>query len=420
MIEQNRLAQRYYCPGESTPIDRAVHLGRLARFYPACRGCSHRDQTATLSPRRVKRLTETRSRGRQTRLFNDEGAGGVYLNDLDPRIAQRMAVALGVFLKRLPGKQQRGKRHPNSSDTESPKVVVAGDGRPIAPEIVAATVEGLRWAGCDVVDLGAATAPSLAFALTKCQAAGGLLVGNPRGNAQTIGLKFWTDGPASMAPGSALEAIHALFETPPSRPQRRYGRLSRFQIDSDYLAPLAEQYHALRPLRFIVDTTCPPLLGYIERLIADTACQVLSPRAASGAHFAIHVDDDGERCRLSDERGHPVTPERLLVLLARNLPTDGPRGPIVLEEGTSGRTVDEIRSLGHHVLVSDPRRAEMNLTMNNHRATLGGGATGRYWFRSTAGHHAADALAALSHLLKALSQTDRPLSAVLEVGQGSP
>ena len=414
MIQPNRLAQQYHCPGESAPIGRAIHLGRLARFYPACRRCPHRDQTGTLSPRRVKRLTETRSRGRQTRLFDDEGAAGVYLNDLDPTIAQRMAAALGAFLKRQQGKRPRGKRQPNSSHTESPKVVVAGDGRPIAPEIVAATVEGLRWAGCDVVDLGPATAPSLAFALAKCQAAGGLLVGNPPGGPQTIGLKFWTDGPASMAPGSVLEAIHTLFETPPSRPQRRYGRLSRFQIDSDYLAPLAQHYHALRPLRFVLDTTSGPLVGYLDRLIADTACQILPPPAAAGAHFAVHIDDDGERCRLTDERGCPVTPERLLVLLARHLRTDGPRGPIVLEEGTSRRTVDEIRSLGRHVLTSDPRRAEMNLTMNNHRAILGGGVTGRYWFRSVAGHYAADALLAVSHLLKTLSQTDQPLSTVLD------
>jgi phosphomannomutase/phosphoglucomutase len=330
-----------------------------------------------------------------------------------------MAAALGIFLKR-----QRDSRQPDSNDPRSPQVVVAGDDRPIAPQLVAAVVEGLRWAGCDVVDLGSATAPCLAFALVQRKAAGGLLVGNPRGNPQTVGLKFWTDGPASMTPGGTLEAIRALFETPPARPQRRYGHLSRLSAENDYLDPLAQHYHGLRPLEFIVDTTCLPLVRYLQRLVVPTACRLIwrpsamdresKPPPAAGAHFAVHVDDDGERCRLADERGRPVAPRRLLALLARHLPSDGPQGPIVLEEGTPGRAVDEIRSLGRQVRIGDPRRSEMHRAMRDHRAILGGGPTGHYWFPSAAGHYAADALALLSHLLKTLSQTDRPLSAVLD------
>ena len=51
----------YRCPGQQHPISRAVHLGRLAAFYPACRQCSHRDDTGTLSPRQVEQLQEVRS-----------------------------------------------------------------------------------------------------------------------------------------------------------------------------------------------------------------------------------------------------------------------------------------------------------------------------------------------------------------------
>jgi phosphomannomutase len=90
---------RYRCPDQQHPISRAVHLGRLAAFYPACRQCAHRDDTGTLSPRQVKHLAETNQRGRPLSLFHDEGAGGVYLNDLTPAAAHDMAAAFGVMLR---------------------------------------------------------------------------------------------------------------------------------------------------------------------------------------------------------------------------------------------------------------------------------------------------------------------------------
>ena len=89
----------YRCPGQQHPISRAVHLGRLAAFYPACRQCSHRDDTGTLSPRQVEQLQEVRSSNQPRSLFHDEGAGGVYLNELTPAAARSIAAAFGAVLR---------------------------------------------------------------------------------------------------------------------------------------------------------------------------------------------------------------------------------------------------------------------------------------------------------------------------------
>ncbi len=76
-----------------------MHLGRLAAFYPACRQCPHREDTGTLSPRQVAQLAETGRQGRPQSIFSDEGAGGVYLNDLTPAAARDIAAAFGVLLR---------------------------------------------------------------------------------------------------------------------------------------------------------------------------------------------------------------------------------------------------------------------------------------------------------------------------------
>ncbi len=410
---QEPLVVEYRCPGERSPISRAVHLGRLARFYPACRRCAHRDQTGTLSPRQVRRLTETQRRAELPPLFYAEGAAGVYLNELGPALARRMAAALGVYL----GREQADAADP-------PVAAIASDGRPLAAEMVAALSEGLRWAGCHVVDIGAATAACLARAIGLLESDGGILLGNPTGRAHTVGLKFWARGGRPLSEGDSLEALRQIFESGPNRPTRKCGSLRRFQAEAPYLDGLADDYHALRPLRFVLAADCRPLIGYLEKLTAKVACVAIPPRSGPDrlcdqvrderAHFAIHIHDDGERCRLVDERGRYVPCERLLLLVARHRLAEQPEAGIVLEHETDPQVADAIRALGGGVVTSDARRARMHRAMRASEAPFGGGPSGRFWYRSADGLHFADALMTLTLLLTILSQSDRPLSQVLD------
>jgi len=410
---QPKKAEQYCCPGEDRPISRAVHLGRLARFYPGCRTCEHRNDTGTLSPRQVRRLLETCPRGEPRLLFFDEGAAGVYRNDLTVPTARQIAAALGIYL--------RGMR---SHSTGPPVVVLAGDGRPLLPEMVAAAGEGLRWAGCHVVDIGAAISPAVAFAIDYLQASGGILVGNPMGRPETVGLKFWEQDACPLSAGDSLYQLQKTFQAGTDRPTRTYGSLRRLQTEGPYLDGLTEYYHALRPLRFVLGTTSRPLAGYLKKLTEPVACQILPAETAGGhlakqvpsqeAHFGVFIDDDGERFRLVDERGHAVSAEPLLLLLARHLLAERPGGRIVLETGCSQALGETASGLGARVVVAEPLRAKVYRAMRADGALLGGGSSGRFWYAAK-GSAAPDALLTLSLLLRILSQTDRPLSRVLDV-----
>ena len=494
MTERTEPTAEYRCPGEEYPISRAVHLGRLARFYPGCRQCLHRDDTATLSERQVRQLLETRPRGLPRPLFDDEGAGGVYLNDLTPRIARDMAAALGVALQRRGGlgatagssssaggtvgqaghrpkvgrgtaqyefdgspalkgtvpfslRENRDSPQENrDSPPAEPVVVIAGDGRPMSCELVAAVGEGLRWAGCRVVDIGPATAACLTFAIDHLAASGGILVGNPGEKPQMVGLKFWA-GPRPLSAGGTLDALQQMYQAGVDRPTRRYGPLRRFQAELPYLAGLAGYYHALRPLRFVLESSCGPLVEYSKKLTGSVACRIIECRSANaperlserivaeGAHFGVAVGSDGETCRLYDEQGRRVPAERLLLLVAGHLLGDCPdfragdcpdfraakmglspssaQRTLVLEEGTTTEVADTIRAAGGRVALSGARRAEMAAAMRAHGGLLGGGPSGRLWYDSD-GLPLPDALRTLTLLLVLLSQSDRPLSEVLD------
>ncbi len=406
----------YRCPGKSYPISRAVHLGRLARFYPGCRQCLHRDDTGTLSARQVEQLVETRLRGRPQSLFFDEGAEGVYLNELDPAAAHGMAAAFGVTL-------QHHIADGVASHSRPPVVALAGDGRPASCELLAAVAEGLRWAGCHLLDIGPATSACLAFAIDHLGCTGGMLVGNPGEKPHAVGLTFWDDSSGPISAGGPLEQLKQVYQTGVDRPTRTYGSLRRFQAEVPYLAGLAGYYHALRPLRLVLDTRCGPLVGYFEKLIEPTACRIIPRRTttdrlceqagADEAHFAVCIDGSGETCRVLDEQGRRVQPERLLLLLARHRLAEDPQAVVVLEEGTSPAVAQAIGGTGATVVLADSRRSEMATTMCRHGARFGGGPSGRFWYAD--GHPPLpDALMTLTLLLVLLSRSDRHLSEVLD------
>ncbi len=423
----------YLCPGEKHPISRAVHLGRLAAFYPACRQCSRRGDTGSLSPHLVERIAETDWRGRPRALFHDEGASGVYLNDLTPAVAQKIAAAFGAVIV------------DREETTKMQAVVLAGDGRPLSAELVAAAAEGLRSTGCNVIDIGPATAACLAFAVRRLEASGGLLVGNPGGESHTVGLKFWAAGARPLSLGGSLEPMIERYEasagglsqfsrremhsdgkshdrrengTVPLVP-RVYGSLKRFQAEEAYLAHVSQYYHAMRPLRVVVDSASRPFVDYLRKLASAVECEIIPCRSVRGdlprqirddaAHLAVCIDGDGEACRAIDEQGHAIPPERLLLLLASHIrPTS-----VVLETETSPMVAERLRQRGIRAATCSPRRADMAAAMIEHVAALGGGPSGRVW-HVEAGLPMPDALMTVTRLIGVLSRGDEPLSAVLD------
>ena len=129
------------------------------------------------------------------------------------------------------------------------------------------------------------------------------------------------------------------------------------------------------------------------------------------------IDGDGETCSVSDELGQAIDSADLLPVLARLLIDAEPllaaktAATIVLEEGTPERAIEAIVSAGGRIVQSKPSRQAMDTAMRDHDAVLGGGPSGRFWFPCPT--PTADALMLLTHLLRVLSQSDRPMSEVM-------
>lgn len=451
----------YRCPGEAYAISRSLHLARLSSFYRACRGCPHRFDRDLLSPRTVQQLSALERGADDSTAACLETLGGRHGADFQPQHARQLAAAFALWL-----------REQNANRTN--RVVLAFDGRPLQAEFVAQAAEGIRWAGCGLIDLGVATAPVLALAQAQHQADGALYLGSPAGEPFVVALKFW--GPAGLplsrqqaaAPEQSLEALEQLAAELPPRPVRQHGPLVRTAPGERHLTRLAQYYHALRPLRFVLDTASGPLRRSLQGLLANVACQAVEPWPEGTprgnhlgeavlreqAHFGIWIDGDGERLRLWDEQGRALAWHAVLAILTRHLLASRPWARVVVEQGGPAEAqllmAFCLDSMNLRRIEAGPTRAEMVVALHGnqpvvgdaaasgrrHSATevqldaiprtdppaeLGGGPSGRYWFchrldtdddRAHRCVFLPDALEALTHLLVILSGSDRPLSAV--------
>jgi phosphomannomutase len=417
----------YRCPGHDDEIDRSTHLARLADFYPPCRGCPHRREVALLSAARRRDWAEIERRPHAAPTFTQEALEAASANELTPLLAGRLAMSLGVALN--------GDVAPIG---KAPSVVVGADGHWHTAELVAAACHAIQRAGCDAIETGTVTSASLALAARRAGAAAALWIGNIRGLPHTIGVKFWgPHGQPWSSPGG-LDPIRERFEAGVDRPTRRGGNLARLPADDAYLEPLRPLFHALRPLRLALETTCEPLVAYLEALTVDAACQIARmPRAAqaisrdraraaddptaalgrqvvaAGAHGGLWTSGDGECLQVLDELGAKVSDDAVWLAMARYVCHERPDATLVVDETSHERLRPWLAGSGARIATSAPTREALHRVMEAERAILGHGPGGQYWFAGEA--PSPDALLAINLLLTILSQTDRPISEALRV-----
>jgi len=329
-------------------------------------------------------------------------------------VAGRFAAGFGLLLR---DGAEMAKQYPS--------VAVASDGRPVVQRHLAECVEQLRWAGCHVIELGSVPCPALPWSIEELEVDGGLYLGNPAENAHTAGVRFFGGKGEPITGLTSLRPICARAEGTLNRPVRVSGEATRADAMSLYESRFADSFHGLRPLRFLLHTTCRPAGVCLKRLLAETACRMTLQESdrgipgkslpESGGHFAAAIDDDGRRCRLWDERGIPVPFEKLLLLLVRIICGDEPSGRgVVVEDGLSQTLLSAPKQSGLIVRDCGSLPSDVYTAMVGSGAVLGADSTGHIWYGEPGGRVIADALGTLTLVLGKLSDGDRPFSEVLD------
>ncbi len=358
------------------------------------------------------------------------GIRGVFGDGLDPDVLVRYASAYAIWVR--------------DQTSETPLIVVGRDARltgPVCSQIVTAT---LRSAGCNVIDAGLATTPTVEMAVLKEHATGGIIFSASHNPAEWNALKLLNGRGEILSPEDG-EAVMQLAEESPNAAVG-YDAIGAFDR-CDYLDYHIEQILKLpfvnleqirgRRFKVVVDAVnsvggiaVPALLvsmGVLESDITYLNCEptglfahdpeplpanlteLMHAVTHSGADIGIAVDPDADRLAFVQDDGAFFGEELTQVLAADFIWSRSP-GPFVTNLSSS-RAIDDVAAR-HGQIVYRSAVGEINVVekMKEVGAILGGEGNGGVILPDL--HYGRDGLVGIAIALQLLAERETTLSEV--------
>ncbi len=363
------------------------------------------------------------------------GIRGVFGDGLDPAVLTRYAAAFGAWLR-----QQADGR---------PTVVVGRDGR-VTGEVCARLVTAtLQSAGCDVVDVGLATTPSVAMGVLKHSADGAVILSASHNPAEWNALKLLDRNSEFLGPDEGAEVL-ALADDGVAAHTVGYDDLGTYDTDDEVLATHVQKIldlpyidaDAIRQRGFsvVVDGinsvgafAIPAMLEalgveQVEVLNAEVTGRfahdpeplpahitgITERVAETGADLGIVVDPDADRLAFVEDGGRFFGEELTQVVAADFLL--GKKAGAVATNLSSSRAIEDVAARhGQTVHRSPVGEIHVVRAMQAHDAVIGGEGNGGVILPDL--HYGRDALVGVALVLQHLAETGQSLS---EVRAGLP
>jgi len=350
-------------------------------------------------------------------IFKAYDIRGLYPDEIDEGMARRIGNAFARFLK-------------------AKRLVVGRDMRTHSPEVAGGVMEGIRDAGCDVIDAGLCSTPMAYYAIATQDCDGGLNVTASHNPGQYNGMKLCREGARPISGASGIKDIERRVKKAYPRPVADRGRASEVDLLTDFAAHVAAFGSVARPVAVAIDAangmgayTLPPILERLEGVEAHTLFmeldgtfpnheanplkeENLDPVRAlvreRGADFGVGFDGDADRCCFVDETGRTVAADLMTALLARVFLEKYPGAPVVYDLRSSWAVKEEIEKAGGVAVRDRVGHSFIKATMRERGAVFGGELSGHFYFKD---HFTCDSgEIALACTLGLVSRSEQPLS----------
>lgn len=352
-------------------------------------------------------------------LFTDTGILGKYGEGLDERSMTLIGQAIAAVA------MERGVR----------QIAVARDGRLHGPVLISALIQGLRSGGVDVLEHGAIPSPILDFAALELPGQSGVMVGAGHLPAEWNGLRIMLQGQPLVGGG-----VHQLLDRISSGTLADgRGGLSEASVAERYIQAVTARVQLERPLKILVDCANGVAGLQVPRLLSAIGADVVPLYADVDGSFPNHLPEPllkenladlrlcvrnfqadlglavgghGDRVVMMGPDGSVVWPDRMLLLLARELLRRQPGAVIVQDALCSPRVLDQIQALGGQVLVADPGPVAVAAALQRSGGALGATFAGQFLLPGE-WNPCGDALFAACRLLEILASETGDVGATL-------
>lgn len=348
------------------------------------------------------------------------GVRGIYGDTLTPEIAMKYAAHFGIF-------SNRG------------KIIVGRDSRTTGKAMFNAVTAGLMSVGCDVVDLGIVSTPTVLLSVEESDASGGISITASHNPAEWNAMKFVGANGMFLFPENADTFINSLDKAVDYVGWERVGKLSydpdgskrhiekvlqipyldvekikakKFKVVFDcvngaggVIAP-----DLLRALGCeVIELNCEPtgIFSHIPEPLNKNLGDLEKAVAANKADLGFATDPDVDRLSVVDETGKCIG-EEFSLLLAEKFILSKVKGDIVTNLSSSMASEDVANEFG--VKVHRTKVGEINVgkKMKELQSPVGGEGNGGIICPEV--HYTRDAPAGMAVILGYLAERNEPIS----------
>ena len=353
-------------------------------------------------------------------VFREYDIRGLVDIDMNRDDVVRLGQAFGTYLR----------------DRSVEEALLGWDSRSTSPEYRDAMTEGLTATGIRVIDIGQVTTPIFYFARVHFDREAGVMITASHNPAEYNGFKL-AYGKSTIY-GEEIQEVRRIME----RGVFREGRGSRAEANPvpAYLAMLKEKVRlGSRPLKVVVDcgNGTPSLFAmdvmdafgvqavplyctpdptfpnhHPDPVVAKNLVDLIATVKAEHADLGVAFDGDGDRIGVVDENGEIIWGDRLMVLYWREIAAKYPATPAIVEVKCSQTLYDELLRLGAKPQFYKTGHSLIKAKMRELNAVFTGEMSGHMFFADEYFGYD-DAFYAAGRLLRILSHTTKPLSALL-------
>jgi len=306
---------------------------------------------------------------------------------------------------------------------------VGYDGRHSSPELADALARGIMAAGCDVIDIGAVPTPVLYFATHHLETGSGVMVTGSHNPANYNGLKIMLGG--ETLSGGAIQKLHQRIQTGDLLTGQ--GSRSAEDVRRPYLDRIVGDIAVAAPLHVVVDAgngiageLGPMLIEELGCEVTPLYCEVdgnfpnhhpdpgkpdnlkdlIARVQQAGADIGLAFDGDGDRLGVVTNTGKIIWPDRLLMLMARDVVSRNPGADVLYDVKCSRRLASVISESGGRPVMWKTGHSLMKAKMKESGALLAGEMSGHIFFGER-WYGFDDGLYAAARLLEILGIEDR-------------
>lgn len=377
-----------------------------------------------------------------TLIASISGIRGIFGDGLDPAVLVRYAGAYGTWARRRA-----------EADGRPARVVIGRDGRVTGPVCARLTAATLQSVGCDVIDCGLASTPTVEMAVLMEEAAGGIVLSASHNPAEWNALKLLNEKGEFLSAESGETVLRLAGEM---QQAEGTGAVAYDEIGSyaerDFLEAHIDAILALdfidadaiaaRDFRVVVDginsvggLALPALLrrlGLSDDNIICLNCEptglfaheaeplpknltgLMGAAREHGAALGLAVDPDADRLALVDNEGAYMS-EELTQVIAADFLWRRRSGPFVTNLSSSRAIEDVAARHGERVYRSAVGEINVVEKMKKVGAVLGGEGNGGVILPDL--HYGRDALAGAAMVLQHLADEETTLA---EIGAALP